>query len=88
MKTIILATAAILAVATAALADGGGFDGSVISRTYQKPGSGCGYGAGYYGPGCPYSGYYCPTPDRCYYRNGYWQAPMPPQQRVWRAPGN
>jgi hypothetical protein len=47
-----------------------GFNGSVISNTYRNPASGCGYGFGYSGPGCPYSGYVCSASGSCYYRAG------------------
>jgi hypothetical protein len=47
-----------------------GFNGSVIGNVYQKPASGCGYGLGYLGPGCPYGGYVCSAPGSCYYRAG------------------
>jgi hypothetical protein len=47
-----------------------GFNGSVIDNVYRNAASGCGYGAGYSGPGCPYGGYVCSSPGSCYYRAG------------------
>jgi hypothetical protein len=47
-----------------------GFNGSVIGNVYRNPASGCGYGFGYLGPGCPYGGYVCSAPGHCYYRAG------------------
>ena len=47
-----------------------GFNGSVIGNVYRDPASGCGYGFGYSGPGCPYGGYVCSASGSCYYRAG------------------
>jgi hypothetical protein len=44
--------------------------GSAIGYAYRNPASGCGYGLGYSGPGCPYGGYVCSAPGSCYYRAG------------------
>jgi hypothetical protein len=46
------------------------FNPSVIANVYQNPASGCGYGLGYSGPGCPYGGYVCTPSGYCYYRAG------------------
>jgi len=59
----------VLAAAPAAWAQQG-FNGSVIDNVYRNAASGCGYGAGYSGPGCPYGGYVCSAPGSCYYRFG------------------
>jgi hypothetical protein len=72
MRTMIGAAAAavlVLAASPAAWAQQG-FNGSVIGNTYQNPASGCGYGYGYSGPGCPYGGYVCSASGSCYYRAG------------------
>jgi hypothetical protein len=42
--------------------------GSVIGNVYRNPASGCGYGLGYSGPGCPDGGYVCSASGSCYYR--------------------
>ena len=71
-RTIIGAAAAavlVLAASPAAWAQQG-FNGSVIGNVYRDPASGCGYGFGYSGPGCPYGGYVCSAPGSCYYRAG------------------
>jgi hypothetical protein len=44
--------------------------GSAIGNVYRNPASGCGYGLGYSGPGCPDSGYVCSASGSCYYRFG------------------
>jgi hypothetical protein len=44
--------------------------GSAMGYVYRNPASGCGYGAGYSGPGCPHGGYVCSAPGSCYYRAG------------------
>ena len=59
----------VLAASPAAWAQQG-FNGSVIGNTYLNPASGCGYGFGYSGPGCPYGGYVCSASGYCYYRAG------------------
>jgi len=67
----IIGAAAVLFVAAAPAAWAQqGFNGSVIDNVYRNAASGCGYGAGYSGPGCPYGGYVCSSPGSCYYRAG------------------
>jgi hypothetical protein len=44
--------------------------GVAMGKVYRDPASGCGYGYGYSGPGCPYGGYVCTAPGSCYYRAG------------------
>jgi len=68
-RSVFLAAALALALVSSALADQG-YNGSLISNVYQNPASGCGYGFGYVGPGCPYGGYYCSSPGHCVYRAG------------------
>ncbi len=71
-RTMIGAAAAavlVLAASPAAWAQEN-FDATVIGNVYQNPASGCGYGIGYSGPGCPYGGYVCSAPGSCYYRFG------------------
>jgi hypothetical protein len=58
----------VLAASPAAWAQTG--IGSGISKVYRNPASGCGYGIGYLGPGCPYGGYVCSESGSCYYRFG------------------
>jgi hypothetical protein len=64
------AVAAVLVLAASSVAWAQGYNGSVIGNVYQKPASGCGYGLGYVGPGCPYGAYVCSAPGFCYYRAG------------------
>jgi hypothetical protein len=55
MRKLILAAALILAATSAALAQ---FNpGTVVGNVLQNPASGCGYGYGYFGPGCGYDFY-------------------------------
>jgi hypothetical protein len=66
MNKIILAAAVVLSSAAAAFAQT--FDLTVMQNVYSNPASGCGYGFGYSGPGCPVGGYYCSATGYCYYR--------------------
>ena len=71
-RTMIYAAAAavlVLAASPAAWAQEN-FAVSAIGNVYRNPASGCGYGLGYSGPGCPYGGYVCTAPGSCYYRFG------------------
>jgi hypothetical protein len=72
MRTMIGAAAAavfVLAASPAAWAQEY-FAASAIGNVYRDPASGCGYGLGYSGPGCPYGGYVCSASGSCYYRFG------------------
>jgi hypothetical protein len=73
-RTMIGAAAAavlVLAASPAAWAQQPAYSyGSAMGRVYRNPASGCGYGLGYSGPGCPYGGYVCSAPGSCYYRAG------------------
>ena len=78
MRTMIggaVAAVLFLAASPAAWAQQG-FNGSVVGNVYKNAASGCGYGLGYSGPGCPYGGYVCSAPGSCYYRAG-------PGNRSW-----
>jgi hypothetical protein len=97
-RTMIGAAAAavfVLAASPAAWAQEN-FAASAIGNVYRNPASGCGYGLGYSGPGCPYGGYVCSASGSCYYRFGPGntvsdrgngagttgsQRPLPPPQR-------
>jgi hypothetical protein len=71
-RTMIGAAAAavfVLAASPAAWAQEN-FAVSAIGNVYRNPASGCGYGLGYSGPGCPYGGYVCSASGSCYYRFG------------------
>lgn len=68
MNKLVLAAALIL-TATAAASAQQGYIGSAIADVYRNPASGCGYGLGYSGPGCPNTSYY--SDERYgYYRYG------------------
>jgi hypothetical protein len=65
------AAAAVLVLATSPAAWAQeNFAASIIGNVYRNPASGCGYGLGYSGPGCPYGGYVCSASGSCYYRFG------------------
>jgi len=71
MKTIMVAVAAAtLLAATLSTFAQQGFNGSAIGNVLQNPASGCGYGFGYSGPGCPHTAAYCSAAGHCYYRYG------------------
>jgi hypothetical protein len=66
MKMTIFAAVFVLGSAPVAFAQT--FDLTVMQNVYSNPASGCGYGFGYSGPGCPAAGYYCSATGYCYYR--------------------
>jgi hypothetical protein len=66
MKRVFVVAAWVFGAAPAAQAQT--FDLTVMQNVYSDPASGCGYGFGYSGPGCPAGGYYCTARGYCYYR--------------------
>ena len=69
MNKVILVAALILAATSAAWAQQD-YNGAVIGDVMRNPASGCGYGIGYSGPGCPTGGYYSDGAGHSYYRYG------------------
>jgi hypothetical protein len=69
MNKPILVVALIVAATSAAWAQED-YNGAVIGDVLRNPASGCGYGIGYSGPGCPVGGYYTDGSGHTYYRFG------------------